>query len=105
MSGGIAYVYDPDDVFATRLNHGMVRLQSLSDQDRDFVQRTVADHVRHTGSAVGQRVLDAWESEAGNFKRVMPVDYERVLGVMQAAEAEGLDEDATLARVMEASRG
>ncbi|MEY4175200.1 MAG: glutamate synthase large subunit, partial [Actinomycetota bacterium] len=105
MSGGIAYVYDPDDVFAARLNHEMVRLQPLSDQDRDFVQRTVADHVRHTDSVVGRRLLEAWDTEAGHFKRVMPVDYERVLGVMQTAEAEGLDEDATLARVMEASRG
>ncbi|MBU6317669.1 MAG: glutamate synthase subunit alpha, partial [Acidobacteria bacterium] len=105
MSGGIAYVYDPDDVFSTRLNHEMVRLQPLTEEDRRFVQSTVADHVRHTDSAVGQRVLANWSVEAAHFKRVMPVDYERVLGVMQAAEAEGLDEDATLARVMEASRG
>jgi hypothetical protein len=35
----------------------------------------------------------------------MPTDYERVLKVMKDAEAAGLDEDATLAKVMEASRG
>jgi glutamate synthase (NADPH/NADH) large chain len=105
MSGGIAYVYDPHDLFATRLNHEMVRLQALTDDDRGFVQHTVEAHVRHTDSAVGRRVLADWATEAGHFKRVMPVDYERVLGVMQQAGAEGLDEDATLARVMEASRG
>ncbi|MEZ5250641.1 MAG: hypothetical protein R2713_15965 [Ilumatobacteraceae bacterium] len=32
-------------------------------------------------------------------------DYARVLQVMKDAEAEGLDEAATLERVMEASRG
>jgi hypothetical protein len=35
----------------------------------------------------------------------MPTDYQRVLTVMAAAEAEGLDDAATLERVMEASRG
>jgi hypothetical protein len=36
---------------------------------------------------------------------VMPRDYARVLKVMKDAESEGLDEAATLERVMEASRG
>jgi hypothetical protein len=35
----------------------------------------------------------------------MPTDYKRVLRVMAEAEAEGLDEDETLHRVMEAAHG
>jgi hypothetical protein len=35
----------------------------------------------------------------------MPKDYKRVLTVMQAADAEGLDEATTLTRVMEAAHG
>jgi hypothetical protein len=31
----------------------------------------------------------------------MPLDYQRVLQVMSDAEAEGLDEETTLARVMQ----
>jgi glutamate synthase (NADPH/NADH) large chain len=105
MSGGIAYVYDPDDVFAAKLNGEMVRLQELEVDDQTFLQRTIADHVRHTDSAVGARILAAWPEEVAKFKRVMPVDYQRVLGVMQQAEADGLDEEQTLSKVMEASRG
>jgi glutamate synthase (NADPH/NADH) large chain len=105
MSGGIAYVYDPDDVFAAKLNGEMVRLQELEPNDAEFLQRTIADHVRHTESAVGARILAAWPQESVRFKRVMPIDYQRVLGVMQQAEADGLDEEQTLSKVMEASRG
>ncbi|MGB8858442.1 MAG: glutamate synthase large subunit [Ilumatobacteraceae bacterium] len=105
MSGGIAYVYDPHDEFASKLNREMVQLQQLGDDDREFVLSIVAKHARLTGSPLAQRIVDAWETEAAQFKRVMPIDYERVLGVMAKAEAEGLDEAATLERVMEASRG
>ena len=105
MSGGIAYVYDPADAFGARLNREMVQLQELDDDDRGFVRHTIEQHVRHTDSPVGRLIVGAWETEAGNFKRVMPVDYERVLDVMRQAEFDGLDEEQTLAKVMEASRG
>jgi glutamate synthase (NADPH/NADH) large chain len=77
----------------------------LEPSDAEFLHQTVSDHVRHTESAVGARILAAWPQEVGRFKRVMPIDYQRVLGVMQQAEADGLDEEQTLSKVMEASRG
>jgi glutamate synthase (NADPH/NADH) large chain len=105
MSGGIAYVHDPDGVFAAKLNGEMVRLQELEAADQDFLLATVTAHVAHTESAVGTRILAEWSEQVLLFKRVMPVDYQRVLGVMQQAEADGLDEEQTLSKVMEASRG
>jgi len=105
MSGGIAYIHDPDGVFAAKLNGEMVRLQELEPADHEFLHATVTDHVTHTESAVGSRILADWAEQVRLFKRVMPVDYQRVLGVMQQAEADGLDEEQTLSKVMEASRG
>ncbi|MBA3803831.1 MAG: hypothetical protein H0X22_13155, partial [Acidimicrobiia bacterium] len=58
-----------------------------------------------TGSAVAQRVLAAWATASSRFRKVMPSDYKRVLTVMAGAEADGLDEEATMRRVMEASHG
>ena len=83
----------------------MGRLQALESDDEAFLRTTIEAHVRHTDSAVGQRILDGWDSEVSRFKRVMPVDYQRVLTVMQEAKDAGLDEEQTLAKVMEASRG
>jgi glutamate synthase (NADPH/NADH) large chain len=105
MSGGIAYVYDPYDVFAAKLNVEMVQLQQLDDADREFVRMTVQDHFAHTDSAVAARIIEGWEHEVTHFKKVMPIDYARVLDVMKQAEIDGLDEQQTSDRIMEAARG
>ncbi len=105
MSGGIAYVYDPNDVFGAKLNAEMVQLQQLDDDDREFVHTTVQGHLAHTDSAVAGAILTGWESEVAHFKKVMPIDYARVLGVMKQADADGLDEQQTSERIMEAARG
>jgi glutamate synthase (NADPH) large chain len=105
MSGGIAYVYDPDAVFANRVNYEMVTLDDLDDDDHAFLRGAVERHLEFTGSAVAQRLLLDWDTSLRHFRKVMPMDYQRVLAVMKAAAAEGLDESATVDRVMEAARG
>jgi glutamate synthase domain-containing protein 3 len=105
MSGGIAYVYDPLDGFAAKLNIEMVQLQQLDDDDRAFVRDTVQNHFAHTDSVVAAAIIEDWETEIVHFKKVMPIDYARVLAVMRQAELEGLDEQQTSDRIMEAARG
>ncbi len=105
MSGGIAYVFDPDGSFDRRVNPEMVQIEKLDDDDTSFVHDLVELHVEHTGSEMGRRVLASWSVESGRFRKVMPTDYRRVLDVMEQAGRDGLDERATLDRVMEASRG
>jgi glutamate synthase (NADPH/NADH) large chain len=58
-----------------------------------------------TGSAVAQRIAGNFATEVTKFRKVMPKDYKRVLTVMREAAAEGLDEETTVDRVMEAARG
>ncbi len=58
MSGGIAYVYDPDEVFASKVNYDMVELEPLDDDDREFLRDTITAHRNYTASAVADRVLD-----------------------------------------------
>ena len=96
MSGGIAYVYDPHDVFAARLNNEMVQLQQLDDDDLEFVPDDRAENISSdTDSAVAARCSVSWDGQVGHFKKVMPIDYKRVLDVMKQADAEGLDEQQT----------
>jgi glutamate synthase (NADPH/NADH) large chain len=105
MSGGIAYVYDPEDVFPSLVNYQMVELEPLSDDDRDWVRGTIERHRELTGSDVADRILSQWESECASFRKVMPQDYKRVLMVMDEASASGLSEEETLQRVMAAAHG
>ncbi len=61
-------------------------------------------HRELTGSAVADRLLASWAPSVSRFRKVMPTDYKRVLTVMKQAAADGLDDEQTMHRVMEASR-
>jgi glutamate synthase (NADPH/NADH) large chain len=104
MSGGIAFVYDESGDFANRVNYEMVQLEELDAADREFLKDTITRHRDYTGSTVAESVLASWAVELSKFRKVMPTDYKRVLTVIEDAEAAGLDEDATVAKIMEAAR-
>ena len=78
MSGGIAYVFDPDGAFALNCNIDMVDLERLHDDEEiALVQRLIAQHVELTGSAIGARILQSWSALRGQFVVVMPRDFRR----------------------------
>ncbi|MEZ5228953.1 MAG: hypothetical protein R2710_20505 [Acidimicrobiales bacterium] len=102
MSGGIAYVYDGDGTFESRVNLEMVELDPLDDDDRAELQSLVRAHFVETGSGVADRLLANWSTEVERFVKVMPSDFKRVLMARRQAEADGTD---PITAVMEASRG
>jgi glutamate synthase (ferredoxin) len=80
MSGGIAFVYDPDGDFHIRCNKEMVDLEKLDDaEDIDLVRGLIERHREHTGSTVAKDMLGQWPGIADKFVKVMPRDYKRVL--------------------------
>jgi glutamate synthase (ferredoxin) len=83
MSGGIAYVWDQDGSFPTRVNMEMVDLEPLDGQDLDYVKRMITRHVEFTGSTRGREILDRWEAEQSRFVKVMPTDYKRALAELR----------------------
>jgi glutamate synthase (NADPH/NADH) large chain len=88
MSGGIAYILDNRGDFRRRCNMGMVELESLIvDEDILELRTLIENHVRYTGSTVGQRVLANWEESLSQFVKVMPTDYKRVLQERKAVPA------------------
>ncbi len=104
MSGGIAYVYDPNGEFSSKVNYEMVRLQELDGDDRAFLRDTVIRHRDFTGSTVAAGLIASWELKVSEFRKVMPVDYQRVLTVIAECEAAGFDDEATATAIMEAAR-
>jgi glutamate synthase (NADPH/NADH) large chain len=98
MSGGIAYVYDPDHSFADRVNHDMVDLETLDVEDRRWLGDIVARHGVETGSTVAERLEATWASAVEDFVKVMPRDYRRVLeATRRALEEGGSVDDAVMA--------
>ncbi|MBM4266915.1 MAG: glutamate synthase large subunit [Deltaproteobacteria bacterium] len=94
MSGGIAYVYDPDETFAGHLNTGMVEIEELSAADQQQVHDLVRRHYDYTQSQVAWRILSGWKQTVASFRKVMPVEYRKVL-----AERHLDSDDAKLASV------
>lgn len=88
MSGGVAYIYDPDGKFPARCNMGLVGFESVDTPDEnEELYGYIKEHVDATGSDLGQDMLDNWDVTVGNFVKVMPHDYKRVLGERAAAAA------------------
>jgi glutamate synthase (NADPH/NADH) large chain len=83
----------------------MVELEIPSAEDFEEIRALVEEHRDRTASTVATHVLAEWQTLIGSWVKVMPTDYKRVLRVMAEAEAEGLGEDETLRRVMEAAHG
>jgi glutamate synthase (NADPH/NADH) large chain len=102
MSGGVAFLYDPDDHVRARLNTEMVELESLDAQDEEFLATVIDRHHALTNSPLAKRLRDRWAAALPHFKKVMPTDYKRVLEATREALENGTSvEDA----IMAVSRG
>ncbi len=86
MSGGIAYVYDHDDNFRDFCNMESVELDPFDESDIKTLNYLLNRHVNLTKSDVAEKILLNWEEEIIKFKKVMPVDYKRVLMEKQVNE-------------------
>jgi glutamate synthase domain-containing protein 2/glutamate synthase domain-containing protein 1/glutamate synthase domain-containing protein 3 len=102
MSGGLAFVLDAKGDFKRRCNMEMVELEGLDSDDVDQVRELLRRHVRYTGSAAAQKLLDRWKVSQTKFVKVIPKDYKRILAAITKARQTGMPEDQA---VMEAAHG
>ena len=81
MSGGIAFVFDPDQSFEGKFNNSMADLFSVVPDSEDDLELTqiIKTHVKYTGSEVGKALLIDWDNAVKKFKKVLPRDYARVI--------------------------
>ncbi len=106
MSGGIAYVWDPETRFAPNCNDLTVDLEPLeAEADITEVRGIIAEHLARTGSDVARNLLADWEQARGQFVKVMPIDYKRVLSDRMSYDEEIAVELPEPATVEEAIRG
>jgi glutamate synthase (NADPH/NADH) large chain len=104
MSGGIAYVYDEDGLFARRCNTSMVALDKVlpaaeqeasvarplwhrGETDEALLKKLIDDQHKWTGSLRARHILDHWSESRAKFVKVFPHEYKRALGEL-AAKAE-----------------
>ncbi|KAF3999720.1 glutamate synthase-related protein [Glaciimonas immobilis] len=109
MSGGLAYVYDPDAQFAAQCNMSMVTLEVVLSQgeqeatieraiwhattrndepqtDEVILKGLIERHFKYTGSTRARYLLDNWVVSRAKFVKVFPTEYKRALGELNAAK-------------------
>ncbi|KLV04384.1 glutamate synthase [Photobacterium aquae] len=84
MSGGVAYVWDQFDDFATKLNPELVDLDPLEEEDKALLHDMLTKHLAYTGSTVAKMFLDNFEGNLAKIAKVMPRDYKAVLAKRKA---------------------
>jgi len=73
MTGGMAFVYDPEDVFALKVNAETVTWQRIDHPHWDAALKAmIEEHVAETKSPLGARLLNDWNREVEKFWQVVP---------------------------------
>jgi len=104
MSGGVAYIYDPESAFPSKLNAAMVNLYQLIEcEDGEIAQlkQKIEKHLELTGSARASEILENWEQAKAAFVKVLPKDYERVLNAQKRMLEAGLTGDDAIMAAFE----
>jgi len=79
MSGGTAFVYNPNNDFKNNCNPEMVDLDPLDQEDEELLRTMIRDHFRYTSSNRALEILNNWKKAKNCFTKVMPRDYKAAL--------------------------
>ncbi|MCB0282178.1 MAG: glutamate synthase large subunit [Calditrichaeota bacterium] len=79
MSGGIAYVYDPEKQLNENCNQEMVDLDPLLDKDFDILKEMLQKHTEYTQSDIAAKIIKKWREESFKFIKVFPREFKNVL--------------------------
>lgn len=94
MSGGIAYVYDPEHILYKKLNKELVTMSEVTeDEDKTKIRSLMEQHQKETGSELAKKLLSNFEEIVGNFKKIVPNDYKKMMDGIALAEKQGLPHD------------
>ena len=111
MSGGIAYVYDPEGTFAKNCNINMVDMDRVlpsaeqeasidravwhsvirgeaAETDETILKQLIERHFKFTGSARARNLLDDWSNSRARFVKVFPHEYRRALRELGSRQTE-----------------
>jgi glutamate synthase (NADPH/NADH) large chain len=84
MSGGMAFVYNPDGLFEQQCNKDTFEIEEVSSEtDMGELKKLIQNHLDLTQSKVAKKLLLNWKLELKNFSKVIPTDYKRVLEEIQ----------------------
>jgi glutamate synthase (NADPH/NADH) large chain len=89
FTGGMAFIYDPDAMFAQRVNSESLTWQRIAHPYWDGVLRElVEEHVAETNSRYAAGLLHDWDGTLRHMWQVVPKGYAKYLPMPLDAEQE-----------------
>lgn len=92
MSGGTAYLYNPEDNARTRCNLEKSSLYTLDAQDIGIIRQMLENHVLYTGSPLAAALLTQFHSEIKQFVKLLPNDYKKVLDALKTPAVQSMSQ-------------
>jgi glutamate synthase (NADPH/NADH) large chain len=87
MSGGIAYVFDPENKFTQGLcNEETIEFEEIDAEEGKELKALIERHVDYTNSNKASEILKDWEHNLSKFVKVMPIEYKRALKRLETEE-------------------
>ena len=75
MTGGIAFIYDPDDKFENFVNPASLIWQEVETKFwQDKLKGMIEEFIKNTGSEKAKKIFQNFERELSNFKQVCPIE-------------------------------
>jgi len=73
MTGGMAFIYDPNQEFANYVNPSSVVWQTLeTDYWKNCLRNLINEHFKETQSKLAKKILENFNVELKNFQQVCP---------------------------------
>jgi len=73
MTGGMAFIYDPNDEFENYVNPNSVVWQMVeTDYWKQYLKDLISEHFKETQSQIAKKLLDNFNKEFKKFKQVCP---------------------------------
>ena len=90
MSGGVGYIWDPQQKSAARVNKEMVDIEEITQAEEAIALRALIErHLDYTGSTTAKEILADWKANVGKFLKIMPRDYKRAMADLALENAAG----------------
>ena len=106
MSGGVAYVLDMDSDLYRNVNKQMVNMERISSKfDVNELKGMIEEHVACTNSEIGKEILSDFKEYLPKFKKIIPVDYERMLTMILQLEEQGMSSEQAKTEAFYAMKG
>jgi len=90
MSGGVAYVYDPNELLDSRVNHELVDITPLGLHDCSLLKLMLEEHIAVTESPLGIKLMYSFDQEKKHFKKIIPYEYRRINAMAAKQEKNGM---------------